>query len=351
MYKYINQLLSLIYAIFIKISWLKLYKLHDKNAKHIIWFYPCYPSKPLEYLGRSMIMHDLGLICALTQLNLPFKIHIGRNIGQYHNKIIHYCNSNEFMNPYGLTNYARFIANLVKQLELQGNTLILSSDEVVFWENKAYMHNQFTLQNISQPITDVHSLSDDSQYLQNRNYPCLVKEVHSCGGKGIYKVDSYQKLLHLFNILKLEGHIQILVQDLVNMRKDLRVIVLGNEIFLHYWRLNDTKEWKKTSTSHGSTVDFITFPEQWKSYFIEVTRLLGLRTAGYDITWENDDTTTMPIILEVSPTFQPNPPTPVRYKDIPYRDYKKKIFTKDAFYIGRVNTIFDLEYRKAKLFI
>lgn len=349
MYKYINQLLSLLYAIFWKISWYKFCKLYDKNAKHVIWFYPCYPSKPLEYLGRSMIIHDLGIINALIQLEIPFKIQVGRNIGSYNNKIIHFCNSHEFVNPYGFTNYSEFIVNLVKQLESQGNEVILSSAEIEFWENKAYMHEQFYDKKISQPETLIQDLNQDYRHLKEREYPCLVKEIHSCGGKGLYKIASYSEMLIILKKLEAKGYSKVLVQKLINMRKDFRVIVIGDEIFLHYWRNNSSTEWQPTSTSKGSTVDFDTFPEQWRTYIIESTKKLGLRTAAYDITWENDDITTMPIVLEVSPSFQPNPPTPLKYKNLAYRDYKKKLLGKDAFYIGRVNIVFETEYLKAKV--
>ena len=53
---------------------------------------------------------------------------------------------------------------------------------------------------------------------------------------------------------------KIIVQELLNIRKDLRVIVIGNEIFLHYWRINLGGEWRPTSTGFGSKVDFINYP-------------------------------------------------------------------------------------------
>ncbi len=96
------------------------------------------------------------------------------------------------MSPYGLTNYAQFITNLVKQLESQGNTLILSSDEVVFWENKAYMHNQFALKNISQPNTVIHKIIDSKEYAYSVNRKFLFSFIYRTDELFIYFIYNNQ---------------------------------------------------------------------------------------------------------------------------------------------------------------
>ena len=62
---------------------------------------------------------------------------------------------------------------------------------------------------------------------------------------------------------------KLILQRLLNMRRDLRVILVGNEIILHYWRINLSDEWKPTSTGFGSQVDFENFPENWRSWIID----------------------------------------------------------------------------------
>ena len=48
----------------------------------------------------------------------------------------------------------------------------------------------------------------------------------------------------------------------INIRKDMRIIFVGSEIVLHYWRNNPSEEWRPTSTSYDSKTDFITFPDR-----------------------------------------------------------------------------------------
>ena len=146
-----------------------------------------------------------------------------------------------------------------------------------------------------------------------------------------------------------EGKVFIF-QKLINMRKDLRVIIIGNEIVLHYWRLNNEKEWKPTSTSFGSSVDFISFPENHRLKIINDFKKLEILSGAFDICWENDDVNSDPIYLEVSSFYQANP-DPSRFDyNIPYgktySDWKKTILGKHSFTSIQIK---NLSYIQSKL--
>ena len=115
----------------------------------------------------------------------------------------------------------------------------------------------------------------------------------------------------------------LIKQQLINMRKDLRVILVGGEIVHYYWRINLSGEWKPTSTSFGSKVDFGNFPEQWRQHIIDTFKKLELTAGAFDITWEGDDLSQEPLYLEVSPVFQPNPKIEMRDKSYAY--FKKMV--------------------------
>ena len=68
---------------------------------------------------------------------------------------------------------------------------------------------------------------------------------------------------------------------------------------------------------------------------------MNLPTGAFDITWEKDDLNSMPLVLEVSPSYQLNPSLPERYKSITYKEYKKKLFVSDAYYRQYVDIVFD----------
>jgi hypothetical protein len=132
------------------------------------------------------------------------------------------------------------------------------------------------------------------------------------------------------------------------MRKDLRVILVGSEIILYYWRINNQQEWLPTSTGYGSSVDFDFFPEKWRNYIIDSFKKLEVRTGAFDICWEKDDLETNPLILEVSTLYQPNP-RPKSLGLINYGKWKKSLsFSKNGYIYSHIETIFDIQEKFIK---
>ncbi len=129
------------------------------------------------------------------------------------------------------------------------------------------------------------------------------------------------------------------------MRKDIRVIVIGEEVVLHYWRLNTANEWKKTSTSSGSNVDFEYIPTYLSEYLIKATLTLGWSSAAFDVTYNNDNTNSQPLVLEVSAAFMPNPPTRYNYRALQYSKYKTSLRTFLIYNWDYVKVNFNLKFK------
>ena len=129
-----------------------------------------------------------------------------------------------------------------------------------------------------------------------------------------------------------------LVQQLLNMRRDLRVTIVGKNIVHFYWRINNADEWKPTSTGHGSSVDFVNFPEKWREFIIEQFLKFKIVSGAFDIAWENDDLSTTPLILEVSPTYQVNPVTTNSDHLQAYGKYKKYSIYGEKSYLNQYIT-------------
>lgn len=341
--KFINRLFSKIFAflyLFLKISKLKWIKNHDKNAEIIVWIKTNPLTTLLRYLKHNDLLSDFALIESIATRNIPFKIVVGKNIGKYNNKTIFYTVS-ENCNPYRLANYSATLYHTVEQLEKQGNSLFPKTDEIEYWENKAFMQEQFLKLGINHPKTLILNRNYNLSELDNVEFPALIKEIHSAGSRGITKVISKEDLLDKLNKVWAKGHSKTIIQKLVDMRRDLRVVILNGEVISFYWRVNSTNEWKPTATSFGNTTEFGNFPEQWKSLFVEYLQKMNLPTGAFDITWEKDDLNSMPLVLEVSPSYQLNPSLPERYKSITYKEYKKKLFVSDAYYRQYVDIVFD----------
>ncbi|MCU0440917.1 MAG: hypothetical protein MUE96_00830 [Bacteroidia bacterium] len=322
-----------------RINWVAFAKLYQKDAQIVLWIHQ--PS--LAYLGSDAFVKDFGILFGLLNQNQSFTIQFGNKIGRYSNKRIFYTLESTY-NVFGFTNYVHVLEHISAQLEAQGNTLHPNSYESKFWENKAFMHEQFKKLGISEPLTQlfpINQVIDGTQF----QYPLLVKGEHSCSSNGLYKIKSADEFNALINAPSfIHENKVVIVQSLIDMRKDLRVILVDNEIVLHYWRINNDKEWKPTSTSYGSDVDFDFFPEQWRQMIIDTFQKLNLTTGAFDITWQHDDLNSIPLILEVSPVYQPNPKMKLNGK--PYAHYKKRFRLLHSWDTRYVDIVFEIKHKE-----
>ena len=112
---------------------------------------------------------------------------------------------------------------IADQLERQNNKVFPDLKQIRLWENKVHMHKVFHELNIKTPNSFiVDSVSDiDNLKLE---YPFLLKEPHSCSANGIYKISSKNDMLNIGKIVDFQN--KIIVQELLNIRKDLRVIMM-----------------------------------------------------------------------------------------------------------------------------
>jgi glutathione synthase/RimK-type ligase-like ATP-grasp enzyme len=342
----IDRFLAFLYALS-KINFIKLIQLQSKDADHIVWTVHEW-FKPWKY--DSVMFNDLATIKYLIDENIKFKIYAKKNIGKYTNKTIYLSLSRNF-NPYYLQNWTASLLNCIQELENQGNQVFPCFTQAQWWENKEFMHQEFERLDIHCPKTVLCNEVTDFNSL-NLNYPILYKDVHTSGSAGMFKITSNVDMLNIVEQKHKIGKYHFMLQEMVDMRSDLRVILIGEEIVLHYWRKNNDKEWKPTSTSGGSTADFENFPERWRQYIIDNFKKLNLPTGAFDITWHKDDISTEPYFLEVSPSYLPNPiPTP-QYKNSSYSDYKKNLFIKNNYWKSLVNIMFEykiLSLRASKL--
>ena len=295
----------------------------DADASLVVWLHHRYPEGWLRWAGAGGIgVKDAALLTALAEAGHRFRVVTGAEVGKVVNSPIAYSIDN--FNPIQLNNYMSMLYTTAAELESQGNTLYPSADEVRWWENKMYMHEQFEARGIRTPPTTLW-YRDSSIDLDAFTYPVLVKEPHSYHSRGIHKVDSAADLAALRAKFAAKGDHELIVQELLNMRRDLRVVVIGDAIPHHYWRINPDKEWRTTTTRHGAFVDFVTFPEQWRSYIIDAFGRSGLRNGAFDVAWQDDDLDTEPYFLELSPGYTPNAVPSAEQAEKPYSDWKNQL--------------------------
>ena len=313
----------------------------------VLWLHHRYPDSWLGFIGSGdSVLKDVALINALAEADIDFRVVSGNAIGSITNSTIVY--SIDTFNPNRLLNYSASLMTTLRQLEAQGNTLYPSADEAELWENKGFMHRRFDELGINSPETLIISRHTDLGATLDGagfEFPLLVKEPHSSNSQGVHKIASMAELQTLRRRLEHDGANELLVQRLLDMRRDLRVTMIGGEIVHHYWRINTSDEWMPTTTRKGSQVDFVSFPEQWRSTIVGAMDKLGLRNGAFDVCWDADDLDTEPYFLEVSPAYTPNPAPTAPFAERPYSDFKAQSFGRDSYTAAFAELVFDLHRR------
>jgi hypothetical protein len=287
------------------------------------------------------------LIKSGNTASIYFKMGVGKF---YRKKIIFF--GSETYNVFKFSNYVNSLIFISENLEKQNNEVFPNKLEVKLWENKGYMHECFNTLEIRTPNSEIVNLNGSIINLKNFIFPYLLKEEHSCSSNGVHKITKWEDIEFLESKTELtKNNKRVIVQKLLNIRRDLRVIIVGTEIVLHYWRINPSEEWKPTTTGLGSNVDFDNFPEKWRSWIFDQFYKLNIRTGAFDIAWEDDDTNKEPFILEVSPFYQPNPRPHNNYDLINYGKWKKSVRFSNSYQESMIDIIYKIQYHFVKQLI
>ena len=244
-----------------------------------------------------------------------------------------------------LWDYSRQVHEFVAGLERQGNTLFCSSDEMIYWENKAAMQRKFAETGVQTPRTRLLT-RDQWRSVAFDLEPVLLKEEHSAGSAGIHHFSSADDARGFVATYPFRPGETLIMQEVVpGATRDLRLTMVGERMIpsATFWRTKPdggaSGHWTTTASKYGSTIEHRDIPPQAVAAGIDVMRKLGLRTAGMDLMWTDDDVSGIPLVLEISPYFQPNPPKPERYEHLSYSEYKQRPYVEDG-YLSRQYDVF-----------
>ncbi len=184
--------------------------------------------------------------------------------------------------------------------------------------NMYYCFNDKIKQNQILKFLDVPQLPtyvtfDQTEALRNLScfgFPVILKDAHSCEGKGVFKLESVAELRsmveeifsetgfyrpHLHCRIKGYLYLQKYVSDL---GQDLRVITIGGRVAAAYWRLAPEGEWK-TNISNGGQACFENIPESALDICLDISEKLGYHWMSYDLIVKKDRV----YVCEFSPVF------------------------------------------------
>ena len=323
---------------------------HSKDSNNVVVVYPNRWKDVVQYFYSDSFLSDLALIAAVVDLKGDFRLRFGlRKLNDFQGKLI-FFNMSERFNLSGYQNYTNSILNFVDQMEEQRNICIPNRRDVEFWENKVFMHEQFDECGVNAPRTDILRFAD--KVPKDLEYPLILKEVHSKGAEGVYKINSYKELKDKLAVPSIwRDNNELLVQQFLNIRTDIRIVFIGGELMYYHWRFNEKKsEWEPTTYKKGTTADFYNFPEQWREIITEEFTKLDMVSGAFDIAWDNDDYNSMPLVLEVSPSFFPNP-RPPKDHHIPYGDYKHKLHLKDSWEKHYISNVYRIKKKQIESYL
>jgi glutathione synthase/RimK-type ligase-like ATP-grasp enzyme len=338
MKKLIKSFLLTIY-IFRKLSWYKVLKNYNNNSKNVI-----YLSFFAGRYGNEILAWDASNIDVLSRQNISFRFSLSL---KNHNGCNIFWSPSRNLIQKSIANYSKSLVEIATLAEKNGNILIPSAYEVSFLENKTTMYDFFQKNGIRTPETVIYKR--ENKIPNNFDFPILVKGEHSSGSQDIYEFHNYQDLILFLNKSDYWDKFEhLIIQKLINIRKDLRVILVGNEVVLYYWRINPTEDWKPTASSFGGLIRFDDYPQYWNTYILEAFSKLNISMGAFDVAWDNDDLNTEPYFLEVSSRFSPNPSVEMN-KEFSYAKWKKQLFGNEIYYKKQCDLIFEINRKNIKL--
>jgi glutathione synthase/RimK-type ligase-like ATP-grasp enzyme len=247
------------------------------------------------------------------------------------------------------------LSKYIQSIENKGCIAFPSSYMLQFYENKKRMYELFIQHGIKFPKTFFVTRDTWKNSIPEYTFPILLKHPFSCSSHGMKQLYSLQELEATLE-QEFQESSEIILQNKIQARREARITYFGESLFHGYYRIRRSLDDMSAATSFGSFCDYSIDLEKHKSLIDRLNYDCGISMGGVDILWENDDETSEPYVLEVSPIFEINPPPPPGWT-LPYKDWKEH----PDFHLERRNTLriaareyiqFALqEYYKPRLYI
>ena len=114
--------------------------------------------------------------------------------------------------------------------------------------------------------------------LETFPFPFVAKEVRNSMGKGVFLIKNEQDFYEYAK----NNEILYVQEYLENDGKDLRICVVGNEIFTSYWRIGAEGEFLH-NIAQGGELCFDFIPQEACDLVLQVAKELNINHAGFDV--------------------------------------------------------------------
>ena len=137
-------------------------------------------------------------------------------------------------------------------------------------------------------------IKETKEFLKTLNYPIILKFPSGTHGKGVIFAESSASAVSMIDALDVFKQ-PVLIQDYVNIRSDIRIIVAGTKIIGSMRRISKGDDIRANAHQGGTAEPFIVTPEI-KNMSIEAAKKIKAKICAIDII-ESDYG---PLILEVN---------------------------------------------------
>ena len=148
-----------------------------------------------------------------------------------------------------------------------------------FAQDKIKQTAMFKLLDIPHPETRIfYGKKQKKSILDYFQFPFIAKEARgSSMGNGIYLIENPKQLLDY-----LEKTGPAYIQKFLPIKRDMRIIVIGKEPVLFYWRLAKKNEFR-TNISQGGEISFAPLPQQAIDLALSTAIKCGWDDVGIDV--------------------------------------------------------------------
>ncbi len=138
-----------------------------------------------------------------------------------------------------------------------------------------------------------NSATEAERLWEAMSYPFVAKLPKASQGTGVWLIEQRQQWLDYLGIAD-----RLYVQEYLPIDKDLRIVIVGNEIIAAYWRHQSEYSFH-TNVAQGGFVSYDDIPPQAIDFVTKLARGLNIDHAGFDIAMVGDH----PYLLEFNRLF------------------------------------------------
>ncbi len=186
----------------------------------------------------------------------------------------------------------------------QLNALVYGSNCRIFPSTPTYRigHNKVEITRVCNLLTPSNTpqtwiaknTPEEAERLwQQLTPPFVAKLPKSSQGAGVWLIENRTDWHHYLELTD-----SIYVQEYLPIDKDLRIVLVGDEIIAAYWRHQSQLSFH-TNVARGGVISYDHIPPQALEYVMTLAHTLGINHAGFDIAMVDD----RPYLLEFNRLF------------------------------------------------